>query len=66
MKVEKYRAVTVALSIRLPFAFGWLVADMEWALGLDRNAHGHEWGGLFFSSGRLHPGDTIYRVRWHG
>ena len=29
MNVEHYRAVTVALSIRRPFAFGWLVGDGE-------------------------------------
>ena len=45
--IENYRAVTVALSSRLPFAFGWLSGDGEWAMGLARNAHGHEWGDLF-------------------
>ena len=62
MNVENYRAVTVALSICLPFAFGWLVGDGEWAMGLARNAHSHEWGDLFFRSGRLCPDDAIYTV----
>ena len=42
MNVENYRAVTVALSIRLPFASEWLVGDREWAMALAQNAHGHE------------------------
>ena len=29
---------------------------------LPRNVHGHDWGDLFFRSGGLQPGDTIYRV----
>ena len=60
MNVENYRAVTVALSIRLRFGFGWLVGDGERAMVLARNVHGHEWGDLFFCSGGLRPG---YRVR---
>ena len=62
MNVENYRAVTVALSIRLPFAFGWLLREGEWAIGLAQNAQGHEFRELFFRSGGLRPGDTIYRV----
>ena len=62
MNVENYRAVTVALSICLPFAFGWLVGDGEWAMGLARNTHSHEWGDLSFRSGGLRPNDVIYRV----
>ena len=61
MNVEKYRSVTVALSIRLPFAFGWLVGDREWTMGLARNARGQKWGHFFFCIGGLRPGDTIYR-----
>ena len=61
MNIENYRAVTVALSGRLPFAFGLLVGDGEWAMGLARNAHGHEWGKLFVRNGDLRP-DTIDRV----
>ena len=62
MNVENYRAVTVALSIRLPLAFRWLVGDAESAMGLAQSARGHEWGELSFCSGRLRPGDNIYRV----
>ena len=50
MNSENYRAVTVVLFTRLPFAFGWLVGDAEWAIGLVRGAHGQEWGDLFFRS----------------
>ena len=31
-------------------------------MGLAQNAHGHDWGELFFRSGTLRLGDTIYRV----
>ena len=55
MNVENYRAVKVALSICLPFACGRLVGDEEWAMGLARHAHGHDWGDLFFRSGGLPP-----------
>ena len=41
MNTENYRALTIALSSRPPFAFGWLVGDGEWAIRLARNAHGH-------------------------
>ena len=61
MNIHNYRAVTVALTSHLPFAFGWLVRDGEQAMGLARNAHGHEWGDLFWRSGGLRP-DTIDRV----
>ena len=44
MNLKSYRAVTVALSSRLSFAFGWLVKNGELAMWLARNAHGHEWG----------------------
>ena len=50
MNIHNYRAVTVALTSRLPFALGWLVGDGEWAMGLARNAPGHEWGDLFWRS----------------
>ena len=63
MNVENYSANTVALSTRLPFALGGLVGDGEWAMGLARSAHGHEWGGLFYHSGGLRPGHNIYRVK---
>ena len=62
MNIESDRAVTVALSTRLPFAFGWLVKDGECAMGLARGAHGHDCGGLFFRNEGLRPGDSMYRV----
>ena len=61
MNIENYRSVTVVLSSRLPFAFGWLVGDGVWAMGLTRDAHSHEWGDLFWRSGGLRP-DTTDRV----
>ena len=62
MNIENYGAVTVPLSARLPLAFRWLVEDAECAMGLVRGAQGHEWGDLFFCSGGLRPGNTIYRL----
>ena len=61
MNIQNYRAVTVAPSSRLPLALRWLVSDGEWAMGLARNAHGHEWGDLFWRSWGLRP-DIIERV----
>ena len=55
MNLANYRAFTFALSIRLPFAFGWLVGGPKWAMGLARNPHGHECRDLFFRSGGLRP-----------
>ena len=43
---------------RLPFAFGWLVGDTEWAMGIVRGAHGGEWGDFFHRSGAVNPGAT--------
>ena len=61
MNIHNARAVTVALTSRLPFAFEWLVGDGKWAMGLARDAHGHEWRDLFWRRGGLCP-DTIDRV----
>ena len=44
MNIENYRAVSAPLSARLPVAFGWLLGDAEWAMGIVRGAHSHERG----------------------
>ena len=51
----------MATSSRLPFAFGWLLRDGEWAMGHARYAHSHDWGDLFWRNGGPGP-DTIDRV----
>ena len=61
MNIHNYRAATVALTTRLPFALGWLVGDGKLAIGLAQNAPGHEWADFFLRSGGLRP-DTIDRV----
>ena len=44
MNNNNYRTIVVILTTRLPFAFGWLVGDLEWAMGNARGAHGGESG----------------------
>ena len=44
MNHNNYRTIVVTLTTRLPIAFGWLVGDAEWAMGIARGAHGGEWG----------------------
>ena len=61
INIHNYREVSVALTSRLRFAFGWLVGDGERAMGLARNAHGYEWGDPFWRSRGLRP-DTINSV----
>ena len=48
---NNYRIIVVTLTNRLPIAFGWLVGDAEWAMGIARGAHGGEWGEFFHRSG---------------
>ena len=48
----------VSLNTRLPFAFGWLVVDAEWAMGIVRSAHGGKWGDFLHHSGAMTPGAT--------
>ena len=43
---------------RLRIAFGWLVGDAEWAMGIARGAHGAEWGDFFHRGGAMTPGAT--------
>ena len=58
MNLDNYRTTVVTLTIRLPFTFGWLVGDAEWAMGIVRVAHGHEWGEFFRRSGAMTEGAT--------
>ena len=44
---NNYRNIVVTLTTRLPIAFGWLLGDAEWAMGIARGAHGAEWGEFF-------------------
>ena len=62
VNIQNYRAVTVILFPRLPFAFGWLVGNAEWAMGIVRGAHSHECGDLLFRSVNLRPGDAMERL----
>ena len=39
---NNYHNIVVTLTTRLPIAFGWLVGDAEWAMGIARGAHGRE------------------------
>ena len=58
MNFNNYRTTVVTLATRLPFAFGWLVGDAEWAMGIVRGAHGGEWGDFFYRSGAMTQGAT--------
>ena len=55
MDIENFRAVTLALTIHLPLAFGWLVEDAKWAMGTVWGHQGHEWGDFLRRSGSLLP-----------
>ena len=56
MNIESYRAVTLALTTRIFFAFSSLVGDAEWAMGIVPSSHSQEWGDFLRCSGRLLPG----------
>ena len=58
MNLYNYRTTVVTLTTRLPFAFGWLVGDAEWAMGIVRGAHGGKWGNFFYRSGAMTEGAT--------
>ena len=57
-KQNNYRNIVVTPTTRLPIAFGWLVGDAEWAMGIARGAHGAEWGDFFHRGGAMTPGAT--------
>ena len=40
MNLNNYRTIVVTLTTRLPIAFGRLVGDAEWAMGIACGAHG--------------------------
>ena len=42
MNLNNYRTIVVTLTTRLRIAFGWLMGDAEWAMGITRGAHGAE------------------------
>ena len=52
MNHESSHTTILTLPTRLPFTFGWLVRDAEWAMGIARGVHGHEWGEFFRRSGQ--------------
>ena len=58
MNLNNYRTTVVSLTTRRRFAFGWLVGDAEWAMGIVRGAHGGEWGTFFGRSGAMTAGAT--------
>ena len=47
MNRDSWRATVLTLTTRLPFSFGRLVGDVEWATGVVPGAHGHEWADFF-------------------
>ena len=51
IKPQTSNLTVVTLTTRLSFTFGWLVGDVEWAMGVVRGAHGGEWGDFFHRSG---------------
>ena len=56
--LNNYRTIVVTLTTRLRIAFGWLVGDVEGAMGIARGAHGAEWADLFHRGGAMTPGAT--------
>ena len=58
MNHNNYRTIVVTLTTRLPIAFGWLLGDAEWAMGIARSAHGAEWGDYFHLGRAMTPGAT--------
>ena len=70
MNFNNYRTTVITLITRLPFAFGWLVKDAEWAMGIVRGAHGDEWGDFLHCSGAMTPGATerlmAAYLKWRG
>ena len=56
VNLDNYRAITIPLTICLPFAFSWLAGDAEWAIWSVLNSHGHEWPKFHHCSGGLLPG----------
>ena len=56
MNRVNWRTTVVTLTTRLPFTFGRLVGDAEWAMGVICGAHGNEWGDFFHRSGALIEG----------
>ena len=70
MNHNNYCTIVVTLTTRLPVAFGWLVMDAEWAMGIARGAHCAEWGEFFHRGGAMTQGATerlmaAYRT-WRG
>ena len=51
MNHDNYRTTVVTLTTRLPFAFGWLLGDAEWAMGIVRGTHGGKGGEIFHRGG---------------
>ena len=62
MNIDNYMAATLALTTRLPLAFGWLVGDAEAAMGIILGALSQKWGEISCRSGGLCPGDTTQRL----
>ena len=58
MNHNNYRTIVVTLTTCLPIAFGWLVGDAEWAMGIARGARGAEWGDFLHCGGAMTPRAT--------
>ena len=56
MNRDNWRTTVLTLTTCLPFTFGWLVGDVECAMGMIRGADGHEWGDFSRCSGVMTKG----------
>ena len=56
MNHDNWRTSVLTLTNCLPFTFGWLVGDAEWAMGIARGANRHEWGDFFCRIGGMTKG----------
>ena len=56
MNRDNWRTTVLTLTTCLPFTFGWLDGDAEWAMGIACSAQGNEWGDCFRRRGGMTEG----------
>ena len=56
MNLNIWCTTVFALTNHLPFTFGWLVGDADWAMGVVRGAHSNECRDFLDRSGALTEG----------
>ena len=70
MNLNNFRTTVVTFTTRLPYAFGWLVGDTEWAMGIVRRTGGGELGNFFHRSGAITAEATerlmVAYLTWRG